>query len=162
MNLWNYGQNRSRFSLLSTWLEALYEDFAWNWASEILHPHNQKLGIQFWIQNLIPMTLSHTRNVSTQDLIVASQCPFGISPFLDYFHQGRHSLIECFFMTARVLDLDLFKSFSDFKRLAQVMHTCFVSGLGSMNLLLQFWLTKENICLPFKLILWINIMSGHF
>ena len=115
MNLWNYGQNRSRFSLLSTWLEALYEDFAWNWASEILHPHNQKLGIQFWIQNLIPMTLSHTRNVSTQDLIVASQCPFGISPFLDYFHQGRHSLIECFFMTARVLDLGLFKSFSDFK-----------------------------------------------
>ncbi|KAF9663649.1 hypothetical protein SADUNF_Sadunf17G0073400 [Salix dunnii] len=65
------------------------------------------------------MTLSHTRNVSTQDLIPASQCPFGISPFLDYFHPGRHSLIECFFMTARVLDLGLLKSFSDFKHLAQ-------------------------------------------
>jgi ubiquitin conjugation factor E4 B len=50
--------------------------------------------------------------------------------------KAKYSFIcECFFMTARVLNLGLLKAFSDFKHLVQVMHTCFVSGLGFINLL---------------------------
>lgn len=51
----------------------------------------------------------------------------------------KYSFIcECFFMTARALNLGLLKSFSDFKHLVQVVHTCFVSGPGFINLLPQF------------------------
>jgi ubiquitin conjugation factor E4 B len=50
--------------------------------------------------------------------------------------KSKYSFIcECFFMTARVLNLGLLKAFSDFKHLVQVMHTCFISGLGFINLL---------------------------
>lgn len=56
-----------------------------------------------------------------------------------------HFICECFFMTARVLNLGLLKAFSDFKHLVQVI-TCLVLGGTLFYGLLTFNISLFLIC----------------